>query len=173
MATRKPVSFSQQVPWHYLHAQWRRFFGLNVSPVEPLLFVGGQFRAAQWPLLHRMGIRAVLSLQAEREDIFPSVSPDRALRLPVVDHSAPSLQQLEAGVAFMSESFAAGLPVLVHCRAGVGRAPLTAAAYLMQQRAMPYREAVAYLLAARPIIRMNGIQLRRLMEWEQHLCTTG
>lgn len=157
------------VRWSYLQAQWRRFFGLNVSQVEPLLFVGGSFRASQWPLLHSLGIRAVLSLQAEQEDHFIGPLPERALRLLVPDHHAPTLVQLGEGAAFIAQSHADNLPVFVHCRAGVGRAPLTAAAYLVQQRAMPHRAALTYLQASRPIVRLNNIQLRRLQEWERLL----
>ena len=27
--------------WLYMQTEWRRFFGLNVSLIDPLLFVGG------------------------------------------------------------------------------------------------------------------------------------
>lgn len=64
--------------WRYLGSQWRRAFGLNVSLIDPLLFVGGQFRPEQWPALHALGVRAVLSLQQEREDRFAGAPPERA-----------------------------------------------------------------------------------------------
>ncbi len=161
MPARRPLA------WHYTQTLWRRFFGLNVSHIEPLLFVGGQFRATQWPLLHKMGIRAVLNLQAEREDQFSGPLPERALRLPVIDFTAPSLEQIATGVAFITDAHANGLPVLVHCHAGVGRAPLTAAAYLMRQRAMDHRAALEYIRSARPIVAVNAGQLARLREWEE------
>src|SRR5215213_1970460 len=87
--------------WRYLHTQWRRGFGLNVSRVDDLLFVGGQFRARQWPALRALGIRAVLSLQAEREDTFHGPPPDRVLRLLVPDFHPPSIAQLREAVAFI------------------------------------------------------------------------
>src|SRR4051794_41174309 len=68
--------------WLYAVTQWRRMFGLNISRVDDLLFVGGEFSAAQWAKLYAFGIRAVLSLQAEREDQFAG-PPARALRLAV------------------------------------------------------------------------------------------
>ncbi|NTU82539.1 MAG: dual specificity protein phosphatase family protein, partial [Chloroflexales bacterium] len=112
--------------FRYISAQWRRYFGLNVSPVEPLLFVGGQFRSEQWPLLRTLGVRAVLSLQAEREDVFAGMPPDMTLRLLVPDFTPPTLEQIAAGVAFIEQAHRADLPVLVHCHAGVGRAPIMA-----------------------------------------------
>src|SRR5690349_11658009 len=80
--------------WRYLRAQWRRVFGLNITQVDELLFVGGQFRARQWPALHALGIRAVLSLQAEHEDEFHGPPAPRTLRLLVPDFHPPTVDQL-------------------------------------------------------------------------------
>jgi len=153
----------------YLRAQWSRFFGLNVSPVGPLLYVGGQFRPDQWPLLHTLGIRAVLNMQEEREDRFSGPPPERAHRLLVPDFHPPTLEQLEQGVAFIREAHAAELPVLVHCHAGVGRAPLMAAAYLVASQGVGHRAALAAIRAARPIVGPNALQIGRLGEYEASL----
>jgi protein-tyrosine phosphatase len=153
----------------YVSAQWRRYFGLNISPIEPLLFVGGQFRADQWPRLAALGIRAVLSMQAEHEDTFAGPPPERALRLMVPDFTPPTLAQLGEGVAFIEAAHGAGLPVFVHCHAGVGRAPIMAAAYLVASRRLGHREALGLIRAARPIIGPNPAQVRRLREYEQQL----
>ena len=117
----------------YVRTQWQRAFGLNVSHVADLLFVGGQFAPGQWPALRALGIRAVLSLQAERADAFEGPPPERALRLLVPDFHPPTIEQLREAVAFIGAAHADGLPVMVHCHAGVGRASLTASAFLMTQ----------------------------------------
>jgi predicted protein tyrosine phosphatase len=150
----------------YLRTQLRRGFGLNVSRIDDLLFVGGQFRARQWPALRALGIRAVLSLQAEREDTFHGPPPDRALRLLVPDFYPPSIEQLQEAVAFIQAAHAELLPVLVHCHAGVGRAALTTGAFLIAG-GMSHAEAFAYLRRARPIVALNAIQQARLAEWER------
>ena len=149
----------------YLRTFWQRFFGLNSSLVAPLLFVGGQFRPAQWPQLQRLGVRAVLSLQAEYEDRFSGPPPEMVLRLLVPDFTPPSLAQLTTGVAFVTEAHRAKLPVFIHCHAGVGRAPIMAAAYLVTSRALSAQEALACVRAARPIIRPNAAQVARLREY--------
>lgn len=146
----------------YFRAQWQRFFGLNVSQIDPLLFVGGQFRAEQWPDLHALGIRAVLSLQAEHEDRFSEPLPTQTLRLLVDDHTAPSLAQLEQAVAFITAAHRALFPVFVHCHAGLGRAPTTAAAYLAAQRGLSADAAMEVVRQARPIITPNPAQLAQL-----------
>jgi predicted protein tyrosine phosphatase len=152
--------------WLYLRTQLRRGFGLNVSQVDELLYIGGQFRARQWPALHALGIRAVLSLQAEREDTFYGSPPDRALRLLVPDYHPPSVEQLHEAVTFIQAAHAEQLPVLVHCHAGVGRASLTASAFLIAG-GMRQAEAFARIQRARPIVALNAIQRARLEEWER------
>lgn len=154
--------------WQYLLAQWRRAFGLNVSRIDETLYVGGQFHARQWPALHALGIRAVLSLQAEREDEFVDPHPERTRRLLVPDFHAPSLDQLGEAVAFISDAHTAGLPVLVHCHAGVGRAPLAATAYLVS-RGYRSADALSMVKQARPIVGLNPAQRARLLEWEAQL----
>ncbi len=152
---------------HYIQTQWRRAFGLNLSRIDELLFVGGQFRPDQWPHIRAMGVRAVLSLQAEHADVFEGAPPERALRLPVEDFHPPSVEQLRAAVAFLRETHAARLPVLVHCHAGVGRASLTASAFLVASTGLSAAEAFGRISHARPIVRLNRIQRARLDEWER------
>ena len=160
-----PTLLALSHAWHYVRTQWRRGVGLNVSQIDDLLFVGGQFRARQWPALRALGIRAVLSLQAEREDTFYGPPPNRVLRLLVPDFHPPLIGQLQEAVAFIQAAHADQLPVLVHCHAGVGRAALTASAFLVAG-GMSHAEAFAYLRRARPIIALNAIQQARLAEWE-------
>lgn len=159
-----PPLFDLPLLARYLQTQWRRTFGLNASQVHEKLWVGGEFRPAQWPALQALGVRAVLSMQAEREDSFVGSPPERVLRVPVLDFHAPSLPQLDEAVAFVQHAWRDGLPVLVHCHAGVGRAPLTAAAALVAQ-GMPLDVALRLLYRQRPVIRVAGIQLARLEEW--------
>jgi predicted protein tyrosine phosphatase len=163
---RPPTLLDLPHLWLYLRTQWRRGFGLNVSQIDDLLFVGGQFRPQQWPALHALGIRAVLSLQAEREDEFHGPPPDRALRLLVPDFHPPQIDQLQEAVAFIRGAHAERLPVLVHCHAGVGRAALTASAFLIAG-GMSHAQAFAHLRRARPIVALNAIQQARLAEWER------
>ncbi len=152
--------------WRYTATQWNRLFGLNISRLDDLLYVGGEFHASQWPHLHALGIRAVLSLQAERVDAFEGPQPDRVLRLEVADFHPPTIDQLHQAVAFVSAAHADGLPTLIHCHAGVGRAPLTVAAYLVAQ-GLTGADALERVRRARPIIGLNERQMQRLIEWEQ------
>ncbi|WP_129629205.1 dual specificity protein phosphatase family protein [Candidatus Oscillochloris fontis] len=153
----------------YVQSQLSRFFGLNISQVAPLLYVGGEFRADQWPQLAAMGIRAVLNLQAERVDQFQGTPPERTLHLLIPDFHPATFSQFDAGVAFIAAAHAEGMPVFVHCHAGVGRAPLMAAAYLVAVHHLSTRNALTLIRRARPIIAPNPRQVLRLREYEFRL----
>ena len=56
--------------------------------------------------------------------------------------------------------------MLVHCHAGVGRASLTASAYLVT-RGLSHTEAFDLVRRARPIVMLNDAQQARLEEWER------
>jgi len=152
--------------WRYLRTQWRRVFGLNITQIDELLFVGGQFRPRQWPALHALGICAVLSLQAEYDDQFHGSPPARTLRLEVLDFHPPTVEQLHQAVAFIESARAERLPVMVHCHAGIGRAALTASAYLVAQ-GLDHAAAFQIIRRARPIVVLNAMQQARLAEWER------
>jgi protein tyrosine phosphatase (PTP) superfamily phosphohydrolase (DUF442 family) len=168
-ATHQMHTVKRNWIWHYIQTEWQRFFGVNVSLIDPLLYVGGQFTPKQWQTLYAMGIRAVLNLQDEREDCFMENIPSHMLRLPVVDHHAPSVEQLGCAVEFIARAHEQHLPVLVHCQAGIGRAPTTAAAYLMAERDMDRTAAINYLRVSRPNIMLNRQQRQRLSDWEAHV----
>lgn len=156
-------------PQSILENLWQRFTGVNVSQIDALLYVGGEFTPRQWQTLAHMGIQAVLSLQAERADTFSEPLPKRTLRLPVPDWHPPTLEQLAEGVSFIRAAHAAELPVLVHCQAGMGRAPTTAAAYLVAEQGMSASAALSYIRSRRPIITPSPDQVARLREWERQV----
>jgi protein-tyrosine phosphatase len=154
--------------WRYLVTQWRRAFGLNVTKLDDLLYVGGEFTAAQWRQLYTLGVRAVLSLQAEREDVFDGTPPTHALRISVADFHPPTIEQLREAITFIRAAHDAHLPVLIHCHAGVGRASLTTAAFLMTH-GLDAEAAFAHIKRSRPIVAMNARQQALLREWENVL----
>ena len=166
-ARLRALSRHPELIGRYATTLLRRIFGLNVSRIDDLLYVGGQFRPDQWAQLHALGIRAVLSLQEEYEDRFAGPPAPRSLRLRVPDFHPPTLEQLHEAVAFIAAARAEQLPVMVHCHAGVGRASLTASAFLVAQGAA-HAEAFHAIRRARPIVILNDRQLARLREWEAH-----
>ena len=134
---------------------------LRASQITPYLHVGGQYRRRGWPRLAARGVTAVVNLRAEFDDHEAGIAPPRYLYLPTPDDAPPTLEQLRAAVAFMADEIARGGGVYVHCGAGVGRAAVTAAAYLVSTGLTP-EQAWACIRQARPFVRPNPSQVAQV-----------
>ena len=154
-------------------AQWRRWRRLrqpalppNADAITSQLVVGGFIDAGDWRQLVDQGVSVVVSLQSERHDeaAFGNLQPDGYLRLPTLDHSAPTLAQLRMGAAFIDEAVRAGKTVLVHCHAGVGRSTLLCTCYLIYA-GMDVEEAWRTVKAKRTIAFLNTMQQAALRDF--------
>jgi protein tyrosine phosphatase (PTP) superfamily phosphohydrolase (DUF442 family) len=133
----------------------------RTSQITPQLHVGGQYRRRGWPRLEARGITAVVNMRIEFDDNDAGIAPPRYLHLPVVDDHAPTPDQLQAGIRFITDEIARGGAVYVHCASGVGRAVTMAVAYLISA-GLTQEEAWARILAARPFIRPTAVQLEQI-----------
>lgn len=102
--------------------------------------------------LYEVGIRGVLSLlhspppKAVIEDMGLI-----SLHFPIADLGAPS--QVEAYVEILDVAHAhaeAGRPMLIHCYAGIGRAGMTLAAWLVRYEGYSPRDAIDHVRELRP-----------------------
>ena len=156
--------------WAADHAT-RMIVGANirrVSQITPQLHVGGQYRRRGWSLLTARGITAVVNMRIEFDDRKAGLAPPRYLYLPTVDDTAPSLEHLREGVAFIEHEIANGGSVYVHCGAGVGRAATMAVAYLVHTGLMPDR-AWARVRKVRPFIRPSAVQVAQIERFAAQL----
>ncbi len=135
----------------------------NVDAITSQLIVGGFIDKHDWRQLVAQGVSVVVSLQAERHDeaAFGRLQPDGYLRLPALDHTAPTLAQLRMGAAFIDEAIRAGKMVLIHCHAGVGRSTLLCTCYLVYV-GMDVEEAWQTVQAKRTIAYLNPEQAAAL-----------
>jgi protein-tyrosine phosphatase len=158
--------------WLWLYEKVARI-RQGVSPVETSkvsekLFVGGQQYKRGLETMRQLGIGATVSLRQEADDAARGVALPRHLWLPTPDDDAPTLAQLQQGVAFIREAMKAGVGVYIHCAQGVGRAPTLAAAYLIAEGHSP-QSAMKMIRQARPFITPTPSQLKRLAEWERYI----
>jgi protein-tyrosine phosphatase len=130
--------------------------------VTDLLWVGGRLTAEAWAQLYALGVRVVINLQEEERDDFGNLRPVAELWLPARDMEMPSLEQMWLACAVIDGAVRQGLGVLVHCRYGVGRSPMTLAAYVVTQGMEP-REAVRFVAERRTATDPNRHQ------WEHFL----
>jgi len=141
----------------------------RLSQITPHLHVGGQYRQRGRHALTQRGITAVVDMRVEFDDRLAGIAPETYLYLPVIDDGAPSLQQLSAGVEFVTDVISNGGAVYIHCGAGVGRAPTLAAAYLVST-GVTSSQALAMIQAKRPFIRPKPAQIAQLERFaeQQH-----
>ena len=131
------------------------------SRITPQLHVGGQYTRAGWDILTRRGVTATVDMRDESDGRSEDFMPPRCLRLPTVDHHAPTADQLEQGVRFIHDELTQGGQVYVHCREGLGRGPTMLAAYLVSTGLTP-SEAWEKIRAVRPFIRPNVSQIEQI-----------
>ncbi len=130
--------------------------------VTPQLFVGAQFRKRGWKILQAWGINGVVNLRSEFDDLALGLDIPAYLHLPTVDDTAPTMEYLQQGVAFITQVIAQEGKVYIHCGAGVGRAPTMAAAYLISRGDSP-QTAWERIRKVRKFIRPTRVQ-RELIE---------
>jgi hypothetical protein len=146
---------------------------LGVSPsdtsrVLPGLYVGGQHYRRGLRRMADQGITASLSLRRHSDDTGRGVALQRHLWLPTTDDTPPTLRQLAEAVEFIHDVRREGRAVYVHCASGVGRAPTTAAAYLVTLGLTP-KQAWSLIRRARPFVRPRTAQLEQVASFHRRI----
>ncbi len=136
--------------------------------VAPGLYVSRRLTLLDRHLLAEGKISAILDATAE----FPRLGALRGMAYwccPLLDMTAPTVEQLSEGVAFVLQQRLKG-PVLIHCAAGHGRSATFAAAVLLSDgEASDPDDAIAKLRAIRPGIKLNHEQQAALTAYHEHL----
>ncbi len=150
----------------------RRTYGVSRrkhSEITPQLHVGGQHRRKGYKRLLKRGITAIVNMREEEySDKDKGIGGQRHLHLPTIDHTPPSIEDLMRGVSFITREIEEYRgKVYIHCRAGCGRAPSMAAAYLIST-GMTRKEALKFIKKARPFISLNKNQKRVLDQFEAY-----
>lgn len=154
----------------YFYQVRRELTGLpemNKTMITPQLYVGGQYKLKGLKLLKKWGITAVVNM---REASFKQASHADwldYLHLPTKDQTPPTIEKLDAGVAFIQRHIDQGGKVYVHCRWGEGRGPSMAAAYLIST-GITTDQALFLIKKVRDFIRLSESQIKRLREYEEH-----
>jgi len=143
----------------------------HISRVRPNLYVGGQHRQRGLAQMRALGISAVLNMREESDDAQRGLALDHYLWLSTTDDTSPTLADLERGVDFINHHIAAGRGVYIHCAAGVGRAPMMAAAYLVRT-GMSAAQAWDTIRRVRPFIRPTPPQITALNAFATTTATT-
>lgn len=116
--------------------------------------------------LKEEGITTDISLEGERVDAPFGVQ--FYTWIPVKNHTAPTNEQLDFGVAILEKLVSMKKKVYVHCKNGHGRAPTMVAAYLIKE-GKSVDEAIDFIKAKRPTIHLEKIQKESLAEFSKNL----
>lgn len=145
-------------------------FGMEepISQVTDKIFIGQQLLWFHKKVFSDKKIGAVLDITIENREPFFIVW-DRSiqyLRMPVLDKTSPSEEQLENGVKWGLEQVAQGKKLYVHCSAGHERSATFVAALLLKSGdCNTLSEAVEKIRCARPKTRFVGDQQEILEKW--------
>jgi len=132
---------------------------------------GGPLNAYQdeLPILYAAGIRAVVSLLNIPSDAAVYESAGFSfLCLPIPDGGAPTMEQANKFVQFMTAQKSAHRPVAVHCEAGIGRTGTMIASYLISQ-GDDARTAINKVRAVEP----RAIETPRQIEFLENFARQG
>lgn len=138
------------------------------SPITDHIWCGGELSLDDWRRLHAEGVRLDLSLQAEARDEFGDLPPEAELWLPANDWYMPSTDQLVMAARFIHGAVSLGKGVVVHCKYGIGRAPMTVACYLVSQ-GMTAHQAVDFVRERRSIVEPNPGQVAVVRDFQRLL----
>ena len=152
-----------------LHRRAKGVSRRKLSEITPQLHVGGQHNGKGYDRLLRRGITAIVNMREEEySDEDKGIGGERHLHLPTLDHTPPSINDMKCGVDFISKEIEQHKGrVYIHCRAGCGRAPSMAAAYLIST-GMTRIEALRFIKNSRPFIDLNRSQLLVLDQFEAY-----
>lgn len=120
--------------------------------------------------LKNEGIEADISLEEEQVDTPFGVQ--FYIWIPIKDHTAPTSEQLEFGVATLEKLVAMKKKVYVHCQNGHGRAPTMVAAYLIK-KGKGVEEAIDFIKTKRPSIHLEKVQKELLEKFSKTINQTS
>jgi len=159
-----PVLLGQRISLAYYTSRTRRW-----DVISDGLWISRKLSDDEAREAVESGVTAVVDVTAE----FSEARPFRTVhyrQMPVLDLTAPTAEQLDEAVEFISTHVEGGGVVCVHCKAGYSRAAAVVGAYLLAAReARNVEEAVSMLRAARPRIVIRPEAMRALREYSEHL----
>jgi predicted protein tyrosine phosphatase len=119
------------------------------SVVAPDVWIGRQLREREAEEAVRQGVKAVVDLTGEFSETR-AFRPLPYLNLPVLDLTAPSRDELRAGIEFINAHRHQG-PIYVHCKIGYSRSAALVAFWLMTVGdATTPEQALARIRTVRP-----------------------
>ena len=150
---------------------FKLFFGLgkrdkDFTPIIPWILVGRAEAAQNITLLIKEGVTHILNVSTEVSNFFP----DKFIyhRIPILDQESTDIAPyFGPAIEFIKHVQDIRGKVLIHCTAGVSRAPAIAMAYILMERPkVCLVDIYRFIQARRPILNMNKKFLFNLAQLE-------
>jgi protein-tyrosine phosphatase/membrane-associated phospholipid phosphatase len=139
-----PLLIGQQLSLLYYRRQCRAW-----DEATSHVWIGRRLSHREAADAVQRGVTAVLDLTTEFSEATPFLSANY-LNVPILDLTAPTPEQINQCVTFISENMRQGI-VYVHCKIGYSRSAAVVGAYLLKSGAVNSAdEAIARLRAVRP-----------------------
>ncbi len=139
-----------------------------VSQITEKIFIGQQLLWFHKKVFEDRKIGAVLDITIENREPF-FIAMDKSiqyLKIPVLDKTSPSVEQLDAGVGWGLEQISQGRNLYVHCGAGHERSATFVAALLLKLKySKAIDEAMSLIRKNRPKARFVANQQIILEKW--------
>ncbi len=137
---------------------------VSFDRVTDLVWIGSRISTLDdYHRLRAQGVRACVDMKHEGADPWTF---EHFLWLPTIDHDAPSLTHLHMGIAFLRQCDYGGVPVFVHCMAGVGRSSTLVLAWLLagEYKDRGAEAALEFLCSRRAVVNPNARQVAAALE---------
>ena len=141
-----PVTYiARSLPWsppYYVEVSPGVFLG-----AVPLVFPG------HIDDLYKLGVRGVVNMMDEYVGAVAKYKElgIEQLRLPCVDHTEPTVLQMQEAVAFIQKHKELGHKIYVHCKGGHGRGGAIAFAWMLKEGKLNLKETQDRLSSQRKV----------------------
>jgi protein-tyrosine phosphatase len=139
---------------------------IRYSKIDDYLYLGCQHGRLGKAFLKIIGIASSLNLRDEFDDYAKALHFKQYCYIPVVEFTAPSLDDLIKGVNFLKAEVSAKRKVFIHCSEGVSRASTFVVAYLISE-GYAFESALAKISKIRPFVHILTSQKAILLEYER------
>lgn len=129
----------------------------NYNQITDNIYIGNNMccMAMLDELLLKEGIYADLSLEEELHD--NPVGASCFLWVPIVDHTGPTIENINITNAYIDSVVKMGEKIYIHCKNGHGRAPTIVIAYMIS-KGMSYDQAYNLVKSKRSVIHLDTTQ---------------
>ncbi|KAF7649201.1 hypothetical protein LDENG_00145460 [Lucifuga dentata] len=138
---------------------------LQVGIIKPYLLLGSQDVAHDFQTLRKHKVSHILNVAFGVENVFPDLFVYKTVSM-LDQPDQDLLLHIQECCDFIQQAHSEKGVVLVHCNAGVSRAPAVVIGYLMSCDGQPFEAAFSLVKTARPTSCPNSGFLDQLMKYK-------